>query len=194
MTEPEAPQAEIPSPAAAEAPSVRELMAKLDALSARVTALEAAGQAPTVVAPTVVAPAPAAAPAADGLTEIKGLLRSLFAVALATDASDDVKVADQFEVFRTIIHSERQGTPLLDSDLRRYKWLPLLGKARDYLSDASQPGSFALERVLPDRIDARTNSVKVHVVVRGGRRMSPPVTFKRDPAAEGAFRIENMSL
>jgi hypothetical protein len=70
----------------------------------------------------------------------------------------------------------------------------LLGRYTDYLFTVDQPASFQIERMIPDRIDARTETIKIHLAVRGGRRMAPPVTLRRDPRFAGALRIEQMSL
>ena len=184
--------------AAATAADVARLQAAIVALTERVTALEGkVGTAHGPVAAPVVALAslPVAQSArTDGISEIKSLIESLFVVALAAPAGDAEAMEAQFDAFKTLVHHDRQGSPLLDGDLRRYKFAPFVGRARDYLADASKPGSFQLERVLPDLIEARTESVKVHVTVRGGRRMSPPITFRRDAHCGGAFRIENSSL
>ncbi|MSQ84202.1 MAG: hypothetical protein EXR77_15185 [Myxococcales bacterium] len=185
-----------------EAASLQALTAQIAALTARVAALELASAlvavaqvaAPVAVAVAVVVPALNTAPAADSVAEIKGLLESLFAIALNTDNSDTEASEIQFEAFRTLVHTDRQGSPLLNGELRRYKWQPFLGRSREYLADVSRPASFLVDRMAPDKIDARTETVKVHVAVRSGRRMSPPVTFRRDALANGAFRIESMSL
>ncbi len=194
---PEATSAEAALPSTAVAPEVTALQAAVAALTERVTALEArlAGSA-VAAAPVaaVAASAVAATASTDGITEIKGLLESLFVVALNTEITNHEVFDAQFEVFKTLVHHDRQGSPLLDTDLRRYKFAPFVGRARDYLTDAARPGSFQLERVLPDVIEPRTESVKVHVFVRNGRRMSPPISFRRDSHCGGAFRIENSSL
>jgi hypothetical protein len=190
------------APGAVAAPlTLAELAATVAQLSARVASLEAKqpGEppAPTVAAPVAVVP-PAAAPVkavpADANLEVRQLLEQLFALTLATDHLDEEAIANQFEIFRTLVHSDRQGSPVLDTDLRRYKWRPLLGRYTDYLFTVDQPASFQIERMIPDRIDARTETIKIHLAVRGGRRMAPPVTLRRDPRFAGALRIEQMSL
>lgn len=193
----QAPDLTAPTSASA-APSLAELSATVAQLAARVAALEAAQHGAQPVAPvTAVVAAPVAAPRpapVDAQAEVRQLLEQLFAVALATDPQDDEAIANQFELFRTLVHSDRQGSPVLDTDLRRYKWRPLIGRFGDYLFTADQPASFQIERMIPERLDARTETVKVHLAVRGGRRMAPPITLKRDPRFAGALRIEQMSL
>lgn len=196
------PAATAPAPGAVAAPpTLAELAATVAQLSARVASLEAkqSGEAaaPAIAAPVAVAP-PAAAPIkavpADANLEVRQLLEQLFALTLATDHLDEEAIANQFEIFRTLVHSDRQGSPVLDTDLRRYKWRPLLGRYSDYLFTPDQPASFQIERMIPDRIDARTETIKIHLAVRGARRMAPPVTLRRDPRFAGALRIEQMSL
>lgn len=196
------PAATAPAPGAVAAPpTLAELAATVAQLSARVASLEAkqSGEAaaPAIAAPVAVAP-PAAAPIkavpADANLEVRQLLEQLFALTLATDHLDEEAIANQFEIFRTLVHSDRQGSPVLDTDLRRYKWRPLLGRYTDYLFTVDQPASFQIERMIPDRIDARTETIKIHLAVRGARRMAPPVTLRRDPRFAGALRIEQMSL
>lgn len=187
--------------AVAAPPTLAELAATVAQLSARVASLEAkqSGEAPApaVAAPIAVvsaAAAPIKAVPADANLEVRQLLEQLFALTLATDHLDEEAIATQFEIFRTLVHSDRQGSPVLDTDLRRYKWRPLLGRYSDYLFTADQPASFQIERMIPDRIDARTETIKIHLSVRGARRMAPPVTLRRDPRFAGALRIEQMSL
>ncbi len=192
--------ASVPPAPAVAAVSVGELAQMVAQLSARVAALEAKLQIQGPVEEPLPA-APSAPPAwvppavaADPNVEVRSLLEQLFALALATDPQSDEAMANQFELFRTLVHSDRQGSPLLDTDLRRYKWRPLLGRFTDYLFVLDQAASFQVERTIPERIEARTETIKVHLAVRGGRRMAPPVTLRRDPRFGGALRIEQMSL
>lgn len=186
-------------PAAA---SLGELAQMVAQLSARVSVLEAQLQIQGPVEASlpvhaVVAAVPAVQPLpvpSDPNAEVRSLLEQLFALALATDAQSEDAIVNQFELFRTLVHSDRQGSPLLDTDLRRYKWRPLLGRFTDYLFVVEQASSFQVERTIPERIEARTETIKVHLAVRGGRRMAPPVTLRRDPRFGGALRIEQMSL
>ncbi|MBM4343439.1 MAG: hypothetical protein FJ100_08690 [Deltaproteobacteria bacterium] len=185
---------------AAPALSLQGLAQQLAELAARVAALEAGRPAAPVAAAVPVVAAdvahviPAAAPAVDGLTELRRLMQALLALGLESAGQEGAAADAQFEAFRALVHADRQNSPLLLIELRRYKWAPFLARVRDYLADPSAPGSFDFERLIPDRIDPRTEVVKAHVLVRNGRRMAPPVTFRRDAGAGGAFRIEAMSL
>lgn len=182
--------------------SLQALAAQVAALTARVAALEAAqptgaaaSPAPVVSAAAVVAAVAApTAPLPDAVTELRRLMQALFALGLQTVGLEGEAAEAQFEAFKALVHTDRQGSPLLNTELRRYKWAPFVGRVRDYLADPASAGSFDFERLIPDRIDPRTEAVKAHVLVRHGRRMAPPVTFRRDPNAGGAFRIEAMSL
>lgn len=182
-------------PGAADPGTLPELLAAVQALTQRVAVLEARlDGSRTEAQPRASFAAPTVAPGADPLAEIKGLLRSLFALAGQTGSTDPEVLQAEFEAFKALVHRDRQGSPLLDGDLRKYKWATFLGRFQDYLTSPSAPDSFTLERAMPEHMDAKTEIVKVHVAVRGGRRMSPPVQFRRDPSAGNAFRIEQMSL
>lgn len=196
--------ASVPTSAPVAAPpiaaTIGDLAQMVAQLSARVAVLEAKLQVPgpvqEPVSPAVVTAAavPMAAVPTDPNAEVRSLLEQLFALALGTDPHNEEAITNQFELFRTLVHSDRQGSPLLDTDLRRYKWRPLLGRFTDYLFAVDQAASFQVERTIPERIEARTETIKVHLAVRGGRRMAPPVTLRRDPRFGGALRIEQMSL
>lgn len=196
--------ASVSTPAQVAAPptatSAAELAKIVAQLSARVAVLEAKLQIQSPAEETLAAPiavataAPPIAVPGDPNAEVRSLLEQLFALALGTDPLNEEAIANQFELFRTLVHSDRQGSPLLDTDLRRYKWRPLLGRFTDYLFAVDQAASFQVERTIPERIEARTETIKVHLAVRGGRRMAPPVTLRRDPRFGGALRIEQMSL
>jgi hypothetical protein len=176
--------------------TVAALASQIEALQARVAALESRlpqGAAQPRVEAVAVASAAVPQPV-DPLGQIKALLENLFALAAATTVEDSEAFDVRFEAFKALVHGDRQGSPLLDTDLRRYKFIPFVGRFADYLEHRDAPGSFQLERTMPAQIDARTETVKLHVLVRHGRRMSPPVSLRRDPRADGAFRIEQMSL
>ncbi|MBI5610305.1 MAG: hypothetical protein HY902_15620 [Deltaproteobacteria bacterium] len=167
---------------------VEGLAARLDSLEARLASAAVPPAAPRVAAPV---PAPLAG---DDLAQIRALLQRLFAVASVANLNDTEQLQEQFVVYKELVHHDRQGSPLLDGDLFKYKWLPFLGRWRDYLGSDGALDSFQIERLMPERIEARTEVVKLHLVVRGGRRMSPPVQFRRDAAAANSFRIEQMSI
>lgn len=194
-TQPEAVAAEATSTL-----SLQQLAEQVAALTARVAALEsgrASASAPAavpVVAAAIVVPAVSQAALPDAVAELRRLTQALFALGLQTVGLEGEAADAQFEAFKALVHTDRQGSPLLNIELRRYKWAPFVGRVRDYLADPVAPGSFDFERLIPDRIEQRTEQVKAHMLVRHGRRMAPPITFRRDLNAGGAFRIEAMSL
>jgi hypothetical protein len=192
-------------------PTLASLAAELQALRTRVEALESHAGA-TVAPGAITAPAPVAAdpapelavavadpvvfaaPArqADAQAEIRAVLRSMFAVALQTQPDDTVAFEAGFEHFKELVHHDRRNSPLLVSELMNYKFRPLLQRAHIYLQKPDDPGSFQIDKVTPDRVDGRTESVRVYV--KADRRMPPPIALRRDVQAGGAFRIENSSL
>ncbi len=193
-----------PAPAEDAAPShatvderLAALVQRVEGLAARLESLEArlatAGSPPAAPARPVVAPVPVPA-AGDDLAQIRTLLQRLFAVASAANLSDPEQLQEQFVQYKELVHHDRQGSPLLDGDLYKYKWIPFLGRFRDYLGADGALDSFQIERMMPERIEARSETVKLHLVVRGGRRMSPPVQFRRDSTVGNGFRIEQMSI
>ena len=179
-----------------DAPTLESLAQELADLRARVALLEAhvlaGAKAPKVhhVAgtPTPDTPMPDA-PTPDALADAKQLVAAVFAVALAAEGPGDDAA---FDAFRALVHPDRQGTPLLDEELRSYKWRPLLHRLHQYLGKANDPASFAVERVQPETVTAQTESVKLYL--RADKRMPPPVTLRRDPGAGGAWRLEASSL
>ncbi len=153
-------------------------------LRARVAMLEARLQ-PPAKSP---APVPVVAPS-DPLESAKALVTSLFAVALnAAGLSDE----DAFLAFRDLVHADRRGTPLLDEELRSYKWRPLVQRCRQYLSKPEDPRSFYIERIQPEPITPQSEQVKLYL--RAEKRMPPPLTLRRDATASGAWRLEASSL
>lgn len=172
-------------------PTLESLAAEVARLSARVEALEGL-RAPTPAAPLPVAEAAPAAdvPATDALAEVHALLRALFAVALS--AESEIEGESRFERFRDLCHTMRKGTPLLDRELRAYKWQPLSTRFAQYLADQQDPGSYRIVQMLPAAVDSSTETVKIFL--KADLRMPPPLGMRRDPAAGGAFRIDSTSL
>lgn len=183
-------QATVDERLAALVQRVEGLAARLESLEARLATAGSPQPAPTR-APVAAVPAPASG---DDLAQIRSVLQRLFAVAAAANLGDPDQLQEQFVLYKELVHHDRQGSPLLDGDLYKYKWMPFLGRWHDYLGADGALDSFQIERMMPERIEARTEVVKLHLVVRGGRRMSPPVQFRRDSAAGNGFRIEQMSI
>ena len=212
MTQPASPAAApLPEaqPGAAATPgalTLEQLAAAILALQARVTALETRqGAAPAAEAPVVLpavalpatvtaeAPTPAALPRLDDpVAEIRSVLRAMFDLALGCRDNDPADSEARFEQFKELMHHQRKGSPLLNMELQNYKWRPLVTRARLYLQKADDPASFAIVQMAPEKVDARTDSVRVFL--KADKRMPPPVTLRRDDAVGGAFRIETSSL
>ena len=137
-----------------EAAAVGSLVASLRALEARVAALEAAASvaavpvaavAPSAPDPVPVGPAlpaveavadspsPYAPPArgTDPMADVRAVLRAMFDLALHTTITDSDSFEQSFEQFKELVHSERKGSPLLNQELRRYKFFPLCERARE---------------------------------------------------------------
>jgi hypothetical protein len=190
--------------------TLESLAAEVAALRARVEQLEARGGEPmptlasgavealpgeAPAAPTDRAPAPVlGARPHDPHAEIHALLQVMFTLALNADPEDPSpeRVERDFEQFRALVHSSRKGSPLLNQELFHYKWKPLCKRVKGYLSNHADPNTFQVTSTQPDRIDARTESVRVFV--RADKRMPPPVLLRRDPDAGQAFRIDQSSL
>ncbi len=195
-TIPEVATADTPVLQATADERIAALLQRVEVLAARVDTLElrlaTAGSLPVVVRAPIATPP--AAVATDDLGQVRSLLQSLFVLAAGVNLSDPDQLQEQFALYKTLVHHDRQGSPLLDGDLYKYKWVPFIGRWADYLGADAAPGSFQIERMLPERIEARTETVKLHLVVRGGRRMSPPLNLRRDATVGNAFRIEQMSI
>lgn len=196
-----------------QAVTLESLAAEVAALRARVEHLEARAPAgPAEIAAPTAAPAQVdavQAPAATGETaanpslgarphdpqaEIHALLQVMFTLALHANPEDpDPAVVERdFEQFRALVHHTRKGSPLLNQELFHYKWKPLCKRVKGYLANEADPTTFKVTSTQPDRIDARTESVRVFV--RADKRMPPPVLLRRDPDAGNAFRIDQSSL
>lgn len=162
--------------------TLQSLAQEIAELRARILALEA--RAP---------PAPESIPAAesqtDSLEAAKALVTALFAAVLA---APPLAADEGFPAFRDLVHPDRRGTPLLDEELRSYKWRPLLQRYRQYLTKPDDPTSFIVERTQPEVVTAQTETVKLFL--RAEKRMPPPLTLRRDASAGGAWRLEGSSL
>ena len=166
--------------------TLQSLAQELAQLKARVAVLEAR-QTPA-----------AARPLTEHLPEVtnqpplesaRSLVQAIFAVALN---GPQLPEEEAFQAFRELVHAHRRGTPLLDEELRSYKWRPLLQRCRQYLSRPDDPSSFVIERCQPETVTAQTDQVRLYL--RADKRMPPPITLKRDPGAGGAWRLEASSL
>ncbi len=166
-------------------PTLQSLAQEIADLRARVASLETQLQA---------APRPVLKPAVtetpqDALEAAKATVTALFAVAINGAALDEEAA---FLAFRDLVHTDRRGTPLLDEELRSYKWRPLQQRYRQYLSKTDDPASFIVERAQPESPGIQTEVLKLFL--RAEKRMPPPITLRRDAHAGGAWRLEASSL
>lgn len=176
---------------------ITELTARVAALTPATSATEAAPVAAPAAPPSAAAAseAPSAligGPESDPISAMRAVLTAAFTMAQEPIPSDPDEADAQFERFSQLIHSERRGTPLLEQSLRNYTWQQLRRNVRIYLDEQGAPGSFETTRVTPDPVTPHTQQAKVFV--RAQTRMPTPVTFRRDRAAGGAWRIEASSL
>lgn len=180
--------------------TVASLAADLEALRGRVAVLEAALAATGATTSAAVAAAPETAPAPaptpktdhDPQGSAQRLLRDVLAIALEPEPDDADALELQFVRFLDYVHSTRKGTPILENSLREYTWRQLRRNAPIYLRDPEDAGSFDVTRQDPATIDRRTDTVKFFL--RATSRMPTPITFRRDDADGGAWRIEASSL
>ncbi len=188
-----------------------DLRSRLEFLESRVAALEAALQAGTTVETASAASAPAPVPAKASaeapmasvssvaertpvapLAEAQACLAALFALALLPEAIDAEGEDQRFAEFLELIHSERRGTPILDTSLRQYGWRQLRRNAKIYLRDPADPSSFDIARRDPSELLPAHERVKLFV--KAATRMPAPITLRRDSACGGSFRVEATSL
>ena len=125
----------------------------------------------------------------DGVHEI---LRRLLAVGLEPDADGEELADEQFFRFLELIHTERKGTPMLESSLRQYAFRQLRKNAPIYLRDRDDTGTYDVTRSEPREISTKTERVKVFL--RAATRMPTPIALRRDAIHQGASRIETTSL
>ncbi|MCO4763834.1 MAG: hypothetical protein KC502_20140 [Myxococcales bacterium] len=175
---------------------VTELSARLDGATGKakppISKAKAAAPAAAAAAVTVAATTPTGAPEDDPIRAMRSVLTAAFEQALAPIPDDPDEADAHFARFVKLIHSSRCGTPLLEQSLRNYTWRQLRRNAPIYLDDNQAPGSFECKRITPDNITARTEQAKFFLLAR--TRMPTPITFRRDSADGGAWRIEASSL
>lgn len=97
-----------------------------------------------------------------------------------------------FEAFIALNHSERTSAPRAIPSLREFAWRQLRKRRLEYLRDPSDPSSFTVARTDPAAPDSRTLSLRLFLNAVG--RSPTPITLKRDPAVNGAWRITDSSL
>lgn len=165
--------------------TLQGLAQEIAQLRERIAVLEA--RQPQTRTPTPpLAPTP---PSQTPLEDAKATVTALFAVALnAAGLTDD----EAFLAFRDLVHADRRGTPLLDEELRAYKWRPLLQRHLQYLAKPDDASSFVVERAQPESPTAQTETLKLYL--RADKRMPPPLTLRRDASVGGAWRLEASSL
>lgn len=183
---------------------VDALRALVDRLQSQVDGLSPAAAAPPNAATAKVAAVTAAvavgtataaavgAPEADPVQAMRSLLSAAFELALQPVPDDDEEADEQFARFAALIHTNRRGTPLLEQSLRLYTWQQLRRNVTIYLNEDQAVGSFETTRMTPSPVTERTQQAKFFV--RARTRMPTPITFRRDEAEGGAWRIEASSL
>ncbi len=187
---------------------LRTLAAEVAALRERVAVLEARLGQPLVEVPDAVAieaPVIAAIPEADAempqwlparreqpQAEVNALLTALFALCLKVQSQDLHESLEEFEQFKTLTHSARKGSPLLHQELFSYKWKPVVQRVAQYLANPTDPSSFAVDTMKPNKLDNKTDQVRLYL--KAEKRMPPPITLRRDDNAGGALRIDAISL
>ncbi len=173
---------------------VAELRTRVAQLEARLAGGEVGVTAAAAEAAVAAVAAPLAARPNDPKGEIKALLNVMFELALHADQDDRnvEQVQADFDKFCALVHHTRKGSPLLTQELFHYKWKPLIKRVQGYLSDPADPTSFTITQLAPDRIDARSETVRVFI--RADKRMPPPLLLRRDAREDNAFRIDQSSL
>ena len=187
---------------AAEVAALRQRVAALEAQLGPGTAQAAGPDAEAVTAqPAVIAVEPLAdaevpqwlpARRDQPQAEVNALLAALFALCLKVKSQDLHESLNEFEQFKSLTHSARKGSPLLNQELFSYKWKPVVQRVGQYLSNPTDPTSFAVSSMQPTKLDNKTEQVRLFL--RAEKRMPPPITLRRDEQAGGALRIDAMSL
>lgn len=147
------------------------------------TALAAAPAAPRPALSHVSTPTSAESPIEAG----RRLVTALFDVAAAPEGDEAA-----FEAFLALNHTERTSAPRAVPSLREFAWRQLRKRRHEYLSNPTDSTSFTVARSDPTTVDAKALSFRLFLQSSG--RSPTPVTFKRDPAAEGAYRVTDSSL
>lgn len=196
-----------------EVADLRARVTQLEALVARVEALEAfEGKTTSSLAPNATAavepelggvaadmanlvaiPAPkVASNGEDPFIAVHDLLRRVLSLA-ARPESDDPEVEEGlFLDFLSMVHTERKGTPMVESSLRQYGWRQLRRNVRIYLRDPDDIGSYDVARRDPMELSPRADRVKLFL--RATTRMPAPIGLRRDTSCGNEWRVETTSL
>ena len=167
-------------------PTLEALALEVADLRARVATLEA--RLLPVPRPAALPIVPSTQPP-ETLEAARATVTALFAAALnAAHLPED----EAFAAFRDLVHADRRGTPLLDEELRAYKWRPLVQRCQQYLGQPDEPASFVVERSQPETPSPQTDVLKLFL--RAEKRMPTPITLRRDATVGGAWRLEASSL
>lgn len=187
-------------------------VAELEGLVARVEALEGLARRPaiaptdsaTLAASMAAADSEAAAAAATGPSPAKpvnlddplvaahDLLRRVLALASRPESDDPEVEEGLFLDFLGMVHTERKGTPMVESSLRQYGWRQLRRNIRIYLRDPDDVGSYDVARRDPMELTPRTERVKFFL--RATTRMPAPIGLRRDASCGNEWRVETTSL
>lgn len=189
----------------AEVARLRETIAGLQLTGAPVAAATKSKPAPVVVARAPVAAAAAlvaeakivSAAAMESVdteqldqdrryAEVEVVLAGIFMSAL----DDDTETA--FEAFIGLQHSDRIDAPRSIPSLKEFTWKSLRKKVSKYLSNPEDPSSYEIERRVPVRLEDGDRDVKFFLHSPG--RSPVPIAFKRDPRAQGSWRVTDSSL
>ena len=124
-------------------------------------------------------------PEVSAITAIEVLLEQMFRAALL-----DTKEA-AWECLAALTFSGDLKAPKALDNLKAFSWKKLRANATRYLSE-SRPDSFVVDRVVA--LETGTGDERVKVFLHCPGASAAPVTLRRDPAAEGHWRLNQVSL
>ena len=118
--------------------------------------------------------------------EVEQLLAFVFMAALDNDREAG------FENFVSAMHSDRTDAPRSIPSLREFNWKALRKNVSRYLSEPGDATSFEIVMRRPEKWSAEDKNGKVFLACPN--RSPVPITLKRDPRHEDAWRITDSSL
>lgn len=118
--------------------------------------------------------------------KVESVLTGVFLAAL--DEDDDAG----FDAFLTLMHTDRTDAPRSIPSLREFSWKNMKKKLDKYLMAPTEATSFEIARRVPETLGPDDRNAKVFLA--SPDRSPVPISFRRDPNADDAWRVTDTSL
>ncbi|PIE18021.1 MAG: hypothetical protein CSA66_05180 [Proteobacteria bacterium] len=104
---------------------------------------------------------------------------------------DDVE--DTWALMARLTHSSQLVGPRSLDHFKAFSWHKARRTAHEYLDATRAPDSYTIDYTEPATVDANVDRVKVFIR-KPGNRLPAPIVLARDPKADGAWRVAQISL